>query len=75
MVQASTLDTALQADPSSCFLGPLASTYGPYSATAGTTLAPSTIGNNGANTPHPNMMPYTVLNICIALVGLFPPRN
>lgn len=25
--------------------------------------------------PHNNMQPYTVINFCIAQIGLFPPRN
>ncbi len=29
----------------------------------------------GNSTPHNNLMPYQVLNICIALQGIFPPRN
>lgn len=28
----------------------------------------------GGNQPHENRMPYLVLNYCIALVGIFPPR-
>jgi microcystin-dependent protein len=40
-----------------------------------TTLHPSSIGNTGGNQPHPNMQPYLTLNYCIALQGIFPPRN
>jgi microcystin-dependent protein len=29
----------------------------------------------GGNQPHNNMMPYLVLNFCIALQGVFPPRT
>lgn len=29
----------------------------------------------GSAQPHPNMQPYTVLNFCIALSGIFPARN
>lgn len=29
----------------------------------------------GSSTPHNNLMPYQVLNICISLQGIFPPRN
>ena len=32
-------------------------------------------GNVGGSQPHPNMQPYLVLNICIALQGIFPSRN
>jgi microcystin-dependent protein len=34
-----------------------------------------TVGNVGASQPHENMQPYTTLNFCIALQGLFPSRN
>lgn len=33
------------------------------------------LGNTGTNTPHENMQPFTVVNFCIALQGLFPSRN
>jgi microcystin-dependent protein len=29
----------------------------------------------GGNLPHNNLMPYTTLNFCIALQGVFPPRG
>jgi microcystin-dependent protein len=29
----------------------------------------------GAGAPHPNRQPYTVLNFCIAVQGIFPSRN
>jgi microcystin-dependent protein len=34
-----------------------------------------TIGPNGGSLPHNNLMPYVVLNYCIALQGVFPPRQ
>jgi microcystin-dependent protein len=37
-------------------------------------LAPAAVGNTGGQ-PHPNLMPYTTLNFCISLRGLFPSRN
>lgn len=33
------------------------------------------VGNNGGSTPFNNMEPYLVINWCIALVGIFPPRS
>lgn len=39
------------------------------------TLNPQTVGNAGGNQPHENMQPYSCLNFCIALVGIFPSRN
>jgi microcystin-dependent protein len=33
------------------------------------------VSNVGGSQPHNNMMPYLVLNFCIALQGIFPSRN
>lgn len=38
-------------------------------------LNPATVAGGGQGAPHPNLQPYTVLNFCIALAGVFPPRN
>ncbi|WP_333490319.1 phage tail protein [Hymenobacter yonginensis] len=43
--------------------------------TAGATLAPQSIGVAGASQPHSIMPPYLGINFCIALEGVFPPRN
>ena len=40
-----------------------------------TTWIPATITNVGGSQPHENRQPYTVLNWCIALQGIFPSRN
>lgn len=29
----------------------------------------------GGNQPHPNLQPYTTINFCVALSGIFPSRN
>jgi microcystin-dependent protein len=39
------------------------------------TLLPETLTNVGGSQPHTNMMPYLVLNFCIALQGIFPSPN
>ncbi len=39
------------------------------------TLNPAVITNNGGNQPHENRMPSLVLNMCIALQGIFPSQN
>jgi len=39
------------------------------------TMAPSNIANVGGGQAHENMQPFTVVNYCIALQGLFPSRN
>jgi microcystin-dependent protein len=46
-----------------------------YAAAANVALNPAAIGSTGGSQPHLNMMPYTVLNFCIALQGIFPSRN
>jgi microcystin-dependent protein len=33
------------------------------------------IGLNSGGQPHNNMMPYTCLQFCIAMQGIFPSRN
>lgn len=38
-------------------------------------MAPEILGPAGGNMPHNNMQPYLVLNFCIALQGIFPPRS
>lgn len=40
-----------------------------------TTLHPSTISNVGGSQPHENRQPFLVLNVIIALVGVFPSPN
>ena len=60
-------------DPVSDILGIGGNAYGP--ATQLTTLNPSSVSNIGGSQPHNNMMPYTVLNTCIALQGIFPSQN
>lgn len=37
-------------------------------------MAANALANAGGQ-PHPNQQPYLVLNFCIALAGIFPPRN
>jgi microcystin-dependent protein len=38
-------------------------------------MNPFTIGVNGSSLPHNNMMPFLTLTFCIALQGVFPPRQ
>lgn len=38
-------------------------------------LNAQTVAASGNNVPHANMQPYTVINFCIALSGIFPSRN
>jgi microcystin-dependent protein len=48
-----------------------------YSTNSGiaATLASPSVTNSGGSQGHPNLMPYLVLNMCIALQGLFPSQN
>lgn len=38
-------------------------------------MSASAIAWIGSGQPHNNMMPYLVLNFCIAMTGIFPPRG
>jgi microcystin-dependent protein len=38
-------------------------------------MAAETLAPAGGDLPHNNMMPYLTMNFCIALQGVFPPRN
>jgi microcystin-dependent protein len=40
-----------------------------------TTMNPSMLAPTGASLPHNNMQPFLVLNFCIAMQGVFPPRG
>ncbi len=61
--------------PTGNTLGTVNNLYAAFGGAGLTTLGPSTIGNTGGSQPHNNMMPYLVLNFCIALQGIFPSRN
>lgn len=43
--------------------------------TANATMVANEVSNTGGSQGHNNMQPYLVLNIIIALTGIFPPRN
>ena len=38
-------------------------------------LASATLGMTGSSQPHSNMQPFLVVNYCIALQGVYPPRE
>jgi microcystin-dependent protein len=46
-----------------------------YAATANATMNPGQLLPVGGGLPHSNLQPYLVLNFCIALQGIFPPRS
>lgn len=45
-----------------------------YATGAAVPLAAASVSSTGGQ-PHANMQPYTVLNFCIALQGIYPSRN
>ena len=46
-----------------------------YGASGGAQIPLNALDNAGQTQPHPNLQPYTVLNFCIALTGVFPSRG
>jgi len=46
-----------------------------YGTTTDLQMSAAMIGGGGSGQPHENLQPYLVLNWCIALVGIFPPRD
>ncbi|SFR94969.1 Microcystin-dependent protein [Dyella sp. OK004] len=46
-----------------------------YGSSGGTQIPLNVLDNAGQTLPHPNLQPYTVLNFCIALNGVFPSRS
>jgi microcystin-dependent protein len=47
--------------------------YGPANNLA--PMSPQAVSNTGADQSHLNMQPFLTLSFCIALQGIFPPRN
>jgi microcystin-dependent protein len=72
-MNATNTDANRNSAPTGNVLGPANNLYA--SASALVTLAPTTVGNVGGNQAHQNMMPYLVLNFCIALQGIFPSQT
>ncbi|MFC4763152.1 phage tail protein [Dyella koreensis] len=46
-----------------------------YGSSGGAQIPLNVLDNAGQTLPHPNLQPYTVLNFCIALNGVFPSRG
>src|SRR4029450_1490747 len=70
VLQATNVDQNRVAIPTGNLLGPVNNLY--VASGALTTMNPATVTNVGGSQPHNNMMPYLVLNFCIALQGIFP---
>jgi microcystin-dependent protein len=60
----------LTGNPSRAFTANMYST-----GNGNSTLAQQVIGNTGGSQPHDNMSPYLVINVIIALQGIFPSQN
>jgi microcystin-dependent protein len=60
-------------NPSGNVLGRVNNLYAAVSAL--TPMSPTSVTSVGGSQPHNNMMPYLVLNFCIALQGIFPSQN
>lgn len=58
---------------SSLYAAPSTSIYAAPGVPVG--LNPQTLTPEGGNQPHPNVQPYSTINFCICLNGLFPSRN
>jgi len=54
---------------------PAASNANPYSSSSADTTLDSGSNAVGGSQPHENRSPFLVLNVCIALTGIFPSRN
>lgn len=52
------------------------SSYQLYSSdTPSAAMSTNAVSTTGTDTPHQNMAPSLVLNLCICMVGLYPPRD
>jgi microcystin-dependent protein len=68
-------DLAASRNPTSSNLA-ISTGFAAYSnATVNTKLGIGTLSLSGSSLPHNNMQPYLTLNFCIALQGVFPPRQ
>jgi len=61
--------------PTDALLGQTSGLYKAFAGGSNTALRSGTVTNAGGGQAHNNMQPYTTLNFCIALRGLFPSRN
>jgi microcystin-dependent protein len=64
------LAKAFGGDKQASYTGNYLSTTAPATA-----LSPNALTPTGGNQPHDNMQPYLTLNFCIAMQGVFPPRQ
>lgn len=50
-------------------------TANPFNNSANTAMLPNAIASTGGNQPHQNLSPYLVLNMIVALQGIFPSQT
>ncbi len=62
-------------NPSGAYLGTGTDMFVPSATGFNGQLALDAISPVGGDQPHNNLMPYLVVNFCIALQGVFPPRT
>ena len=76
-VNASTATTGNLPDPNNAIWTQVAGRGAKaYTATATpAAMNPAALSTTGGSSPHNNLMPYQVLNFCIALAGVFPSRS
>jgi microcystin-dependent protein len=65
-------DVVNESTPANFFFGAGETRYAAPAAV--TQMAPQTLAVAGGSLPHNNMMPYLVVNFCIAMQGVFPAR-
>lgn len=65
--------TATQKDPTNAIWA--TNTVNPYSTAINTTMQQGSVTTVGGNQPHENRQPFLVLNMIIALQGIFPSQN
>lgn len=46
-----------------------------FGAQTDVTMSPNALSVAGGNQAHSNMQPYTVINYCIAILGIYPSRG
>jgi microcystin-dependent protein len=73
MVSASTSDGDQTEPTNNLFASQTSDTYAPDPTN--TKMADGMVAEAGGNQPHNNLMPYLVVNFCIALQGIYPPRS
>lgn len=67
-------DPATQQGPANASLAKTAQPIYGHRGRAMANFSPQAVSATGAGEGHPNMQPYLVVNFCIALQGVFPPR-